>query len=533
MTIHDSLERRVKDLGPSMSESAHPDSPEWTAKLLSEPTLLFSHGQALEDPRDGITLFGPFDVSLGRPITWGCVGTADGIRRAAAFVSGLQGVVANPDAERARPFFPGFEAAFRVKIGETPIVQATISEQELMEAVNIDDPHQRVYSTVGLYTDAILDLNRTADHRPDVWLVVVPEVVYTNCRPKSRLAANQRRRAPYRFSKKSATELIDQRPLFEEELDQARPYYFDVDFHNQLKARLLTAQVTTQVVREPKIAPDDFADPSGRRSQDVAGMESSIAWNIATALYYKAGFRPWKLASTRDHVCYVGLVFKQISASKDRRTACCAAQMFLDSGDGLVFRGAVGPWFSERRGDYHLSRRAAGQLMRMCLDGYKQSNGGELPREIFLHGRVSFQADEWDGITDALPEGVSAVGVRIRRSPSLKLYRLGSHPVLRGTAVFLSETRGFLWSNGMIPRIGTYDGREVPNPLEVTITQGQADLSQVMKDILSLTKLNYNTCKHSDGRPVTLRFADDVGDILTAGPIQEDAEPPLPFKFYI
>jgi hypothetical protein len=34
-----------------------------------------------------------------------------------------------------------------------------------------------------------------------------------------------------------------------------------------------------------------------------------------------------------------------------------------------------------------------------------------------------------------------------------------------------------------------------------------------MADILSLTKLNYNSCRHSDGLPVTLKFADAVGEI--------------------
>ena len=43
----------------------------------------------------------------------------------------------------------------------------------------------------------------------------------------------------------------------------------------------------------------------------------------------------------------------------------------------------------------------------------------------------------------------------------------------------------------------------------------------VLKDILALTKLNYNTCIFGDGMPITLKFADAVGEILTAGPIKE------------
>jgi hypothetical protein len=48
---------------------------------------------------------------------------------------------------------------------------------------------------------------------------------------------------------------------------------------------------------------------------------------------------------------------------------------------------------------------------------------------------------------------------------------------------------------------------------------------------MALTKLNFNSAAFSDGLPVTLRFADLVGEILTPGPTE--MKTPLPFKFYI
>ncbi|HKZ41284.1 MAG TPA: hypothetical protein VJ044_10010, partial [Candidatus Hodarchaeales archaeon] len=69
-------------------------------------------------------------------------------------------------------------------------------------------------------------------------------------------------------------------------------------------------------------------------------------------------------------------------------------------------------------------------------------------------------------------------------------------------------------------------------PLRVEICQGEKDLMTVLRDILALTKLNYNSCRFSDGEPITLRFANKIGEILTAGPIEKD-KAPLPFKFYI
>jgi hypothetical protein len=46
-----------------------------------------------------------------------------------------------------------------------------------------------------------------------------------------------------------------------------------------------------------------------------------------------------------------------------------------------------------------------------------------------------------------------------------------------------------------------------------------------------LTKFNYNGAVFSDGLPVTLRFADLVGEILTAGP--EGVSARLPFRHFI
>jgi hypothetical protein len=66
--------------------------------------------------------------------------------------------------------------------------------------------------------------------------------------------------------------------------------------------------------------------------------------------------------------------------------------------------------------------------------------------------------------------------------------------------------------------------------LLVDICRGRADIRTVLNDVFALTKLNYNACVYGDGEPVTLSFADAVGEILTAGPV---SGAPLPFKLYI
>ena len=123
------------------------------------------------------------------------------------------------------------------------------------------------------------------------------------------------------------------------------------------------------------------------------------------------------------------------------------------------------------------------------------------------------------------------VGVRIAPSKGLKLYTRREMPVLRGTALRITDRRAFLWTKGFIPRLRTYPGWEVPNPLVVDVNKGNADLRTVMEDVMCLTKVNFNSCVFSDGLPVTLKFADAVGEILTAAPVGD--LPPLPFRHYI
>jgi len=67
--------------------------------------------------------------------------------------------------------------------------------------------------------------------------------------------------------------------------------------------------------------------------------------------------------------------------------------------------------------------------------------------------------------------------------------------------------------------------------MHVSIRRGEAPLETVLRDVLALSKINFNTCLFNDRSPVTIRFADAIGDILVAAP--QNHEPMLPFKFYI
>jgi hypothetical protein len=497
---------------------------------LSEPTLLFRHRQAMEDPRDGLTLFGPLDEGKPYGIRAGVIGTRDGIRRFKNWLERIQGPISNDPPERARPTFPGFEAIFRIPWNPQPTLEMQISDEELNRYIFLDDKYQRVYKAVEMYSKRIIEAISQEESEVDVWFVIVPDNVYKYCRPKSYVEVDLQIQADSKISRKYAQTLQTQPSIFTEHNIAAIPYYYEVNFHNQLKARILEHNVPTQIIRESTIAHKEFVNRFGEPKRNLDVLQSAIAWHISTAVFYKSGGRPWKIGSIRDGVCYIGLVFKQDERNVDPQSACCAAQMFLDSGDGVVFKGTVGPWYSPERGDFHLSRDAARELVRIAVNSYKEKKG-QPPKELFLHGKVRFNDNEWMGFREAIESSTKLVGVRIREENGIKLYRKGSHPVLRGLAYIRDERTAYLWTRGYMPRLQTYPGREVPKPLLIDVCRGDIQIETVLNDIMALTKLNYNACVFADGQPVTLKFANAVGEILTAGPFGK--VPPLPFKYYI
>lgn len=501
---------------------------------LPEPKLLFRYDQALEDPRDGLTLFGPLDSGQIYGIRSGVVGTAAGISRFKQWVESVQGPVisAKTDAEsRYRPFFPGFQTVFGAKWNPTPQIEIPIDPDELAKRVRIGNSHQRVFETVSLFANAIIDAKRKEDVQVDVWFVIVTEDVEKYCRPLSRVEPSIRLEVESVVSESEAKQFLKEPPLFEDMVEAAQPFYYEPDFHNQLKARLLLKEAPIQIIRETTIAPQDFLKPSGFPIRKV-DKPSVIAWNICTTGFYKASGRPWKLARVRQGVCYLGLVFKRDERSVDSTNACCAAQMFLDSGDGVVFKGAIGPWYSPTSKEFHLSSDAAKEVVKTAVETYSSKSANKRPpRELFIHGRIGFSDEEWDGFRLAVDGRTKLIGVQIKKG-DLKVYANSEYPMLRGMAHIQNERQAYLWTVGFVPRLQTFVGKEVPNPLFVNVCRGAASIEQVLKDILALTKLNYNTCQYGDGIPVTLRFADAVGEILTAGPVEPNVSP-LPFKFYI
>lgn len=491
---------------------------------LDEPSLQFASGQYAYDPHDGLAMFGPFSQDQpSHPQTpaYMIIGSPEGISAMRNWSEAMNRSVAVPEVRKHRlwPPYPGFEVAFGTRWSPEPAAVYELDRDKLLDASRKRDNHERCFAVVEQFMEAF-EKARKQDAKIAVAVCVVPDEVKTNCRTESRVADATDIGITHAEKKSRRRGQLELFETFDPE-----QYRLSPDFRRQLKARTMRYDVPLQIIQESTLRLSDDTQFGERRLTRL----SDRMWNLGTALYYKCGGKPWKLNTARDGVCYIGIAFRKSSDSP--KTACCAAQMFLDSGDGIVFLGEYGPWYSPDRNQFHLSRSAAKKLLEGVLQTYSDLHGQPL-KEVFLHCRSSINKDEFAGFQDACPPGCKLVGIRVRSDGyGPRLFRDGRMPVIRGTFLKTSERSGFLYAAGFKPRLGTYDGWETPVPLRIDVQHGEAQIELVAADILGLTKLNYNACKLGDSQPVTVGFSDAVGEILISNPTITDRRPN--FKFYI
>ncbi len=505
---------------------------------ITETPLEFAYGQRCDYPKDGLFLYGPhLKAKKSRRIAVGVIGTPSGIEYFRTWGKKLHCSIEVPEPKRGEKTnrlhlsnFPGLEEAFGINFDPENVVAYPIDLDEIDEATRTLNHHESVRKAVALYTGKVQHHVDNEERKVDVWLLILPELVFERCKPNARRAKLSLVVGDFGKKQKERASL----PLLEDVIDQTAEEIFDdvPDFHRQAKAAFLKFEYSSQLLRETTLAPDAFLNKAGyqtRQLQDPA----TVAWNLATGLYYKTQpDPPWKLASARLGVAYIGLVYKMLPNDPNEH-ACCAAQMFLAEGDGVVFRGANGPWRTGRN-EFHLQPQAAKKLIEKVIATYRTKHK-EAPKELFIHGRTTFNDEEWDAFRSAVPPETLLVGVRIKKTlGENKLFRDGDYPVLRGTAIILNDRNAYFWTTGYVPQLDTYIGPETPNPLFITILRSSGEMpamEDVLGDIMGLTKINYNACNFNDGLPVTVRFADKVGDILSMGSAKGVER--QPFKFYV
>lgn len=487
-------------------------------KELPVPRLEFGGPGDFTDQKTGLMQAGPFDLRFGGvhrdQVRLGLVGPPEMIEQTMKWIERCQGpIVSQMENQAQYPMFPGFAETFRAKLHLDGRWIAAVDESrhELERALELK-PKERFAQVLELYARGI---NKIAGmhNRPDVVICCIPETVIRLCWSVSKDLS------PAQWKAIKQQQHMDKRQpgLFDQwEPEETPEDLLYRDFRRALKARAMKAKMPIQIGREKL-----FLDKE--TNQDAAAR----AWNMSVALYYKAGGIPWRIKTNGPETCFVGISFHHLKTSKRHLVRSSIAQAFSTEGDGFALRGDSIPWNPDQGREVHLTADQAASLAEKVLSQYRERSGGD-PLRIVLHKTSKFDEDELAGFKTAF-RNIPIVET-INLAPSMfRLVQFGPYPPRRGTLCLVNNECTYLFTSGYVPEWKTYPGPHIPAPIQL-VTNEEIDIERAAADVLSLTKMNWNTAQNTNSQPVTLRFARQVGGIMAeAG----NDEPEPSYRYYM
>lgn len=509
--------------------------------FVEEPDLLFGDSERSVDPKTGLIQYGPFfPHQIGRPtpgdIRVGMIGDGETIGLIKSWLARIEtsipGKVPTTPPRRRGPYakarpnpylFPGytgFGRTFRSGIVTFQGLEQRIEPEELRPIHAEPDANKRINLASDLFATKVEKLKEV--HPPPMVVICgLPRLIEEEAGSSGTKGALSAR-PKITKAEKDIMDLIDQGQKFLSDFEIGEPPIakstFSFDLRRAMKWKCMKHGIPIQIFR--------YSTLQGRGNMED---EATRAWNFSVAMYYKADGFPWRLADFDPNTCYVGISFYREKLSTKEYLRTSFAQVFDSYGNGLVLRGQEAQIDRKHDRQPHLSEAGANSLLKDCLENYASSIKHP-PSRVVVHKSSRFSDEERRGFEKA-SEGFGRVTMVAFGDRGVRALRDGKYPPLRGTLVELPDKSLLLYTGGYSPFLSTYPGQRIPEPLELLEIYPPDDPTLVAKEILSLSKLNYNSARFAYKKPITLAFAEEVKKILSEMP--PDAEFQNRYKFYM
>lgn len=472
------------------------------------PLEFANHGRHV-DIRYGIMNYGVLDSAERenpKEIKIGMIGTAPLI---AGLLEWLDKSGGGVNAKKSKhpnlfPRFPGFgdDSPFNAHWVCDPRSQRSLSPNDIADLSKQTTAGGIVQAAVELYVAEIRYLSD--ETKPDMVFCIVPDTISEHLDRAAELA-----------------ESTSVRPQDEDTKSERYRH----DFHDMLKAQSMGFHIPTQI-----ISPSTFDKgkrgkatkkkrPHRKQKARVLQDPATRAWNLFTSMYYKTGGAPWRLVRDANdyQTCYIGISF--FKTLNEEHVMTSIAQVFNERGEGIVIRGGKAVVSKEDRTP-HLSETDAAGLLANSLKQYRAEHK-TLPARVVLHKSSYFSDAEISGFQLAIQnERIELIDMVSIRDSNIRLFRDGDYPALRGTFLDIDDQTALLYTRGSVPFFQTYPGMYIPRAKEIRLDCSQEPSSSLCREILELTKMNWNSTQFDMSEPITLHAARMVGKIMKYVPAE-------------
>jgi len=497
-------------------------------ECLPEPDLEFGRGAIGPEPKRMLRSAGPLDrQDSPEIIRLGLVGPESEVALAKAWLPKLNGLLVSRESNGRRfRDFPGAPRALAARFDVEERFVRPLDDARLQFALATRQPSQRFDALLELYEGRITSLFN--DKRPDCILVCFPEDVAMLRIANPQLTESERRV----LERLQAEEESDQLSLFgalgaspeEQRLAaELRPQAEELlfrNFYRALKAKVMcdSNPIPIQVVRR-----HTYVEAEAKQS------EATRAWNLGTSLYYKSGRIPWRPSGLPNDTCFIGISFHHLRRRAGEIMYASVAQAFANELEPFTIKGAPIPPEQRHNRQPYLSKEQAADLIARVIDSYVDQVGMP-PRRIVVHKTSRYQPEEQEGFKAAALKRVPVCDLVWLGETSFRLLRKGMQEPWRGTYCSIGSSEHYLFTTGYVPYWDEYPGPHVPAPLQIGAVD-ETDLRERAREILMLSKMNWNSAEGISRHPITLSFARKVGAIMTE---MSDNQVPNPsYRFYM
>jgi hypothetical protein len=488
--------------------------------LLEEPELYFAESQKCLDPQVGLLNFGPHEGTKTKKkrkqkvtISAGIIGTSRSINSVNAFLTRLTHRI-SAETTSSKDYkgidFPGLglesPLRFEISVDENCVLKI---ERDFVRGLSaIPDRKGRISQVVDEYCKKF-DLLTEAHPKPDIVLLPLDDELLTLCKDP-RLKTER---------------IIYQHRDFGDPESAYAPMF---DFHDHIKAQAADPKrdFVTQM-----ISPKTMVFSEERQSA------AFIAWNFSVGTYYKATGIPWKLADIDENTCYIGISFYREIVKQSKTVRASIAQVYMRTGESQIITGRPFEWNREEKGkQVQLNLSQMSQIVGDSIDIFRGQRK-RLPERLVVHKTSHFSDEELMGCVEG-SKGVDEVDiVHISEITDFRAYHhKHDFPVVRGTMITNNRGSGsneaMLFTSGYVPALGSYPGPSAPRPLHLKCQRIDSSLETISRDILGLSKLDWNSSAFYTRLPVTIAVSRKVGDIL-AEMVLADIAPPRSYRYYM
>jgi len=497
-------------------------------EYLGEPEIEVGRSVTGNDPKRILPVGGPFGMGSTektKTIRLGLVALPFETGSVQSWLEQMHGLLID-DESNFRRFheFPGLEKAFHSRFEMPNRWIRALDENELKLALQL--PANESFSRLlRIYTEAIASMY--VDQGPDCVFVCFPEEV-ASLRVANTALTYRERRLLGRLRGEEDDRQLD---LFEPTLEEKRaaedliPQADDLlfrNFHRALKARCML---------KPNCVPLQILRRHTYIQEEAIQSRATRAWNLAVATYYKAGNIPWKPHSLPSDTCFVGISFHHLKRRSGDIVYSSLAQAFSSEVEPFALKGESIPYDQVRNKRPYLTENQSASLARRVLDEYRVRMTGVLPKRVVVHKTSRFEPEETAGFEGELLSKVSACDLVWLVPTGFRLLRRGTEEPLRGTLCSVADEHRYLFTTGYVRWWREYPGPHIPSPLQIGVSGRQSDVEARAREILALTKMNWNSADGIGRNPITLSFARRVGITMTE--IEENETPNPLYRFYM